>query len=146
MPLYDNRVSGGTGGVQSVNGDTGPAVVITAASIGAESSTPTQVDCLDNATEQIVIGTTAANEKYEISYVLKLNVSGKKRTGKAILSYDPVDGVIFDDHYEFITDEISGLDISGNESGGNLRIAVDLNSVGENSKFRYTTKVITPVV
>ena len=123
---------GGGGGVTSFNGQVG-AIVYPA---------EIQVDCLDNATEQIVLGTN--NQRYEVSYVLSLNVSGKKVIGKMQIAYD---SAIIEDHlYSFQGSDISGLTISANENAGNIRIAVDLAAVGENSKFRYIIEPITPIV
>jgi hypothetical protein len=146
MPIVDLRPgagSGGGGGVTSVNGQT-DVVILTPANIGAEPAVvPVQVNCLDNAIEQIVIG-ASSNEVYELTYCLKLNISGKERNGNIRLGFDGA--VIFDEEYSYNGSDISGVEISANENAGNLRIAVDLTSVGEDTKFRYVLNKLTAIV
>lgn len=147
MPLSDLRPGSGSstgGGVTSVNGQT-DVVILTPANIGAEPAVvPVQVNCLDNAIEQVVIGPSSSNEVYELTYCLKLNVSGKERNGNIRLGFDGA--VIFDEEYSYNGSDISGVEISANENAGNLRIAVDLTSVGEDTKFRYVLNKLTAIV
>jgi hypothetical protein len=131
---------GGAGTITSVNGQVGPAVVLTLDDVMSYA----QADCLDNATEVIGIGSATANELYEIMYAVELNVSGKKRLGKISLGYDS--SIIFDDESYFQGVDISGLDIQPSFSGGNLRLEVTLLAVGENSKFRYSVRKINQIV
>jgi hypothetical protein len=148
MPLQDLRPGGSASGtITDVNGQTGPSVNLTADDVGAVSASNYQEACPDNTTTQVVIGPYASVEKYVVEYVLKLNVSGKKHIGKIELGYDADEGaVMFDNEEGFVNSEISGLTIDGNESGGNLRISVGMNLVGENAKFRYTVSKIDQTV
>lgn len=146
MPIVDLRPgssSSGGGAVASVNGQTG-AVVITPDNIGAQSADAIQVNCLDNATEQIIVGNIVANEIYVLTYCLKLNISGKERNGTIRVGYD--NAVIFDEEYSYNGSDIAGVDITANENAGDLRIAVDLTAVGEDTKFRYVLNKLTAIV
>ena len=147
MPLIDKRPgtggSSGGGSVSSVNGQTGN-VILTPESIGAQTAEAVQVNCLDNATAQIIVGSVAAESVLSLTYCLKLNVSGKERNGLIRIGYDG--SIIFDDEYSYNGSDIVGVDISANENAGDLRIAVDLTSVGEDTKFRYVLNKLTAIV
>lgn len=103
-------------------------------------TTEIQVDCLDNATENIVIGTQ--DTKYVIDFMLKSNVSSKKITGTIVLAYDG--SLLFDEERQF-----SGVDlpvtITPFNSAGNVGIDVALAALGENAKFKYSLRSITPI-
>ena len=143
MPLIDKRPGQGGSGVQSVNGNTGPNVTLTASDVGAMSAVESQADCYDNSTNIIPIISYGAGEVFTLIYCLKLNISGKERIGKITLGYDSA--VIFEEEFAYQGLDIDGVDISADENAGTLRIIVDLNSVGEDTKFRYSLSKLTSI-
>lgn len=112
---------------------------------GTIGNPPAQVDCDDNDTERVVIGDDV-DVKYTIDYVLQLNVSGKKITGSIILGYDSDEAaLLFDEEREFVNVDLPVV-ITPFEDSGDIGLDVELDTVGENAKFRYTIRRITAVV
>jgi hypothetical protein len=144
MPLIDKRPGvGGSGTITSVNGQTGPAVVLTAADVGAQSAVEAQSACPDNTITIVPIVAHSTGEVFVLSYSLKLNISGKERIGRIMIGFDSA--IIFEDEYAHNGADIDGIDISADENAGSLRIIVDLNSVGEDTKFRYSLSKLTSI-
>jgi hypothetical protein len=94
-------------------------------------------DVLDNATEIISLGAVSEIRQATIEYIFQLPLLNKQISGEITVSHDGLTAAIIKHEYSYQNADIDGLTYGASISGGQLRLEITANAVGENGKFSF---------